>query len=151
MDKEHRMLDAKQLQAQGLKQWQIAEELEVTERTVRNYFKNDLSLRPRRQRESKVNPYKPFLEAVLDEISYYNVVVLQKRLEKQGYTGKIPILRDLVAELRRKIITQAVIRFETEPGFQAQVDWKDFGKQFVDGREQKLYAFVMLLVAVPNT
>ena len=40
---------------------------------------------------------------------------------------------------------QAVLRFETEPGRQAQVDWKEFGKQWVDGHETKLYAFVMVL------
>jgi transposase len=28
---------------------------------------------------------------------------------------------------------------------QAQVDWKEFGRQTVDGKEQKLYAFVMVL------
>ena len=37
------------------------------------------------------------------------------------------------------------MRFETEPGLQAQVDWKEFRRQIVDGRETKLYAFVMVL------
>jgi transposase len=30
-------------------------------------------------------------------------------------------------------------------GASAQVDWKEFGKQVVDGIEKKLYAFVMVL------
>lgn len=38
-----------------------------------------------------------------------------------------------------------MIRFETEPGFQAQVDWKECGYRFVDGKRRKLYAFVMTL------
>jgi transposase len=145
MDKEHRMLKAKQLQAEGLKQWQIALELDVTERTVRNYLREDLKPRRKTQRESKLDAYKPFVETVLEGNPYYNAVVLQDRLAAQGYTGKISILRDMVKEIRRKITTQAVIRFETEPGFQAQVDWKEFGKQVVDGKERKLYAFVMTL------
>jgi transposase len=145
MDKDHRMLNAKQLQAQGLKQWQIAQELEVTDRTVRNYLRADLQPRQKVQKQSKLNSYKPFIKSILEENPYYNAVVLQERLLRQGYAGKISILRDLVKELRRKITTQAVIRFETEPGFQAQVDWKEFGRQVVDGVEKKLYAFVMIL------
>jgi transposase len=145
MDKEHRMLKAKQMQAEGLKQWQIALALDVSERTVRNYLREDLRARRKVPRESKLDAYRPFIEAVLKENPYYNAVVLQERLLRQGYEGKISILRDLVKEIRRRITTQAVIRFETEPGFQAQADWKEFGKQVVDGKEQKLYAFVMIL------
>ena len=37
-----------------------------------------------------------------------------------------------------------MIRFETEPGFQAQVDWKVHGTRIVNGKKQKLYAFVMV-------
>jgi transposase len=62
-----------------------------------------------------------------------------------GYTGKKSILIDYVAGVRRRMLTQAVMRFETEPGLQAQVDWKEFGRQVVDGRETKLYAFVTVL------
>lgn len=43
------------------------------------------------------------------------------------------------------MITEAVIRFETVPGYQAQVDWKEFGRKTVDGKEKKLYAFTMIL------
>jgi transposase len=145
MDKDHRMLNAKQLQAQGLKQWQIAQELEVTDRTVRNYLRADLKPRQKVQKQSKLNSYKPFIESILEENPYYNAVVLQERLLRQGFAGKISILRDWVRKIRRKITTQAAIRFETEPGFQAQVDWKEFGKKVVDGAEKKLYAFVMTL------
>lgn len=54
-------------------------------------------------------------------------------------------MKAYVVGLRRKLSQQVVIRFETEMGRQAQVDWKEFGKQTVDGREMKLYAFVMVL------
>jgi hypothetical protein len=62
-----------------------------------------------------------------------------------GYGGKISVMKDYVAKIRREIYRQAVIRFETEPGWQAQVDWKEFGTQTVDGKSTKLYAFVMVL------
>jgi transposase len=55
------------------------------------------------------------------------------------------ILRDYAATVRSACITKAVIRFETEPGRQAQVDWKECGRWLIDGEERKVYAFVMLL------
>lgn len=54
-------------------------------------------------------------------------------------------MKAYLAQVRRTMNNQAVLRFETEPGRRAQVDWKEFGKQWVDGHETKLYAFVMVL------
>lgn len=39
----------------------------------------------------------------------------------------------------------ATVRFETEPGKQAQVDWADFGHITADGKRQRLYCFIMVL------
>jgi transposase len=38
-----------------------------------------------------------------------------------------------------------VIRFETEPGRQAQVDFGSFGNIEIDGKMKKLYAFSYIL------
>jgi transposase len=70
--------------------------------------------------------------------------LLLRRLRRQKYDGGITILRDYAAKKSEEITRKAVIRFETEPGYQAQVDWKVLGKHLVDGRWQKLYAFVMV-------
>jgi transposase len=146
MDKEHRMMSAKILQSQGLTQLEIAEQLGVCERTVRNYLKHDLPEgRKRPKRASKLDSYRPFIEETIGNHPTYNGEVLYERLKAQGYTGHISIMRDFTAAVRKKIQTNAVIRFETEPGFQAQVDWKEFGEQTVSGRRVKLYAFVMVL------
>lgn len=40
---------------------------------------------------------------------------------------------------------KTAIRFETEPGVQAQVDWGHFGKIEINGRTEKLYCFVFVL------
>lgn len=40
---------------------------------------------------------------------------------------------------------KTAIRFETEPGEQAQVDWGHFGKININGRLEKLYCFVYIL------
>lgn len=55
------------------------------------------------------------------------------------------ILRVYAKTVRDSIIRKAVIRFETTPGLQAQVDWKEAGVWEIEGEARKVYAFVMLL------
>ncbi len=145
MDKEQDMLTARVLQGQGKTQSEIAQELGVCERTVRNYLKQ--LPRPRRKpvRGSRVDPYKGIIDSILEQNPSYNGELIFERIQKLGYSGKISVMKDYVAAVRRKLAAQAVIRFETEPGRQAQVDWKEFGVCTVDGVERKLYAFVMVL------
>lgn len=145
MDKEHRMLKAQILQDEGKKQWEMAEMLGVTDRTIRNYLKRTEKPATRRPRASKLDAFKAFIDTVLEDNPIYNRELLIERLRMMGYAGRISILRDYAATVRKKLERQAVIRFETEMGWQAQADWKEFGKQIVDGRETKLYAFVMVL------
>lgn len=145
MDKELRMLEARTLRADGLKQREIADQLGVSDRTIRTWLKNPPRPRKKPIRISKLDPFKDFINSIIKEEPYYNCEVLLDRLFSMGYTGKISILRDYVAVIRKEIITQAVIRFETEPGYQAQVDWGEFRRTRPDGSKEKLYAFKMTL------
>lgn len=142
---ERNMLKAKILQEQGMTQNEISSSLGVCERTVRNYLKSDGTPRERKSRTSKLDPYKAAIDAIIDGNPHYNCELLFEMLVKAGYAGKISILREYVHAIRARVMTDAVIRYETIPGLQAQVDWKEFGKQVVDGREIRLYAFVMTL------
>jgi transposase len=145
MEKEHRMLQARILKAQGYKQTEIAEMLGVTDRTVRNYLTHPPTPRKKAKRKSLLDPYKTFIESVIKEQPLYNCVLLYERLKRKGYLGKISILRDHVAKVRKRVLTEAVIRYETEAGRQAQVDWKEYRVRKPDGHRRKVYAFVMTL------
>jgi transposase len=145
MDKEHSMLEARILQRQGKTQAEIAELLGVCERTVRNHLKAMPAARKLPIRGSKVDAFKATIDGILDANPSHNGELIYETLQKLGYSGKISVMKDYVASIRRKLQNQAVIRFETEPGHQAQVDWKEFGMQTVDGRATKLSAFVMVL------
>ena len=61
------MLEARILQAQGYTQMQIAEELGVTDRTVRTYLKARPCARKKPVRPSKLDPFKAFLEQQLEK------------------------------------------------------------------------------------
>lgn len=145
MHKELWMLNAHQLRSQGYKQFQIAEALGVTDRTVRNYLKDQPRPRKIPTRNSLLESYKPFINGILENNPHYNCIILQRRLLRQGYSGSISILRDYAAKVKNKLLMEAVIRFETEPGFQAQVDWKEFRRTRPDGKKEKVYAFKMVM------
>ncbi len=139
------MLKAHLLREQGYRQREIAERLGVSERTVRNYLKSEPAPRKVAKRASMLDGYRELIGSVLERQPSYNLVLLLKRLRRSGYRGSMTILREYAAALRKKITTEAIIRFETEPGYQAQVDWKELGRRTVDGVVGKLYAFVMVL------
>ncbi len=139
------MLEARLLESKGLTQKEIAETIGKSERTVRYYLKQMPRPRKNPVRGSKVDPFKPMIDQILEENPSYNSEILFERLSKMGYTGKISVMKDYVALVRKQLAIQAVMRFETEPARQGQVDWKEFGKQIIDGIETKLYAFVVVL------
>lgn len=142
---EHRMMDARFYQAQGMTQMEIAEALGVTDRTVRNYLSERPRPRIKPNRPSKLDPFREYVRTTIELNVGMNGELIYDSIRKMGYAGKRSVLKEYITKIRRNTERQAVIRFETEPGFQAQVDWVEFGKQIVDGKLQKLYAFTMVL------
>ena len=61
-----------------------------------------------------------------------------------GYEGGRSILKDFTRpyRVRRK---EPIVRFETLPGQQAQVDWSDLGVHVIGERTVKVYLFAMVL------
>jgi len=139
------MLKAHELQAQGLTQKQIAEQLGRTDRTIRMWLKEMPRERKKTVRKSKLDEFKPIIEALVRENPEINGAKIYENLVKKGFTGKSSIVREFITKIRKEESQKAVIRFETEPAHQAQVDWIEFGRQYVNGKLQKLFAFVMVM------
>ena len=74
-----------------------------------------------------------------------NCRVLQRELQARGYEGSYTILSEYVRPRRRGRQPEATVRFETEPGEQAQVDWGSFAYLDGQGRKRRVWAFVMVL------
>ena len=138
------MHKAQMMKKQGMKISEIAESLGKSERTIHYYLSEPSRSRKKREFTSKLDPFKPYIDTILEENPTFNREVLLRNLKKQKYDGSITILRDYAAKKAADVVRKAVIRFETEPGYQAQVDWKVLGTQMVDGRLLKLYAFNMV-------
>ncbi|MDO4507744.1 MAG: IS21 family transposase [Spirochaetales bacterium] len=139
------MLKAHELQAQGFTQKQIAEQLGRSERTIRTWLKQTPRKRKLPVRKSILDEYKPFIEILVRENPEVNGAKIYEKLLKMGFTGKSSIVREFITKIRKEETQKATIRFETEPAHQAQVDWIEFGKQYVNGTVQKLYAFVIVM------
>lgn len=120
---------------QGLAQSEIAEQLGLSRRTIYRWVQSGELDRdvtdpprygPRTPRERKLDPYRPFLEDRLGEFPELTGTRLFREIRAQGYTGGITQLRDYLQELRPRVEPDPVVRFETPPGRQGQVDFARF-------------------------
>ena len=77
-----------------------------------------------RAEPSVLDPYAAWLRDRAPEVEY-NAAVLHRELVGQGFTGSPAIVRRFVRPLRlaEREGLSATVRFETEPGQQAQVDF----------------------------
>lgn len=124
----------------------IARDMGVSRNSVRKYLRSPHVRRakPRPRRLSKLDPYKGYIQQRISD-GLDNCVVLLRELRSQGYDGGYTILKDFVHPLRRLRQPQATVRFQTEPGEQAQVDWGKFSYVTAEGRKRGVWAFVMVL------
>lgn len=108
----------------------IARQLGVSRNTVREYLRHDNSpvYGPRPDRASKLDPYKPYIEQRLASArpDWIPATVIDREIREQGYQGSIRLLRYYMAELKPAARADPVVRFETQPGQQMQVDWGVF-------------------------
>lgn len=52
-------------------------------------------------------------------------MAVYKFISKKGYEGKYGTVNNFIKDHKKEEINKATIRFETNPGLQAQVDWKE--------------------------
>ena len=60
-----------------------------------------------------------------------------------GFDGGKTIVKDFIKEVRPKQGVPAVLRYETKPGIQAQVDWGELGTVEIDA---SWCGFLMLVI-----
>ena len=135
-----------ELKGEGRSIRAIARELGISRNSVRKYLRSSEvpKAKPRPPKPSKLDLYKEYLQHRMGE-GLDNCVVLLRELKARGYTGGYTILKDYVQPFRLRHPPQATMRFETEPGEQAQVDWGQFSYLTPEGRRRSVWAFVMVL------
>ena len=136
----------KELYRKGVSISEIARQTNTDRKTIRAIIKGPLvvTARPRRPKVQKLDPFRSYLEGRIGE-GVLNGQKLYQELLAQGYTGKARQVRRFVQPFRAARQHQATVRFETAPGQQGQVDWGSFGLIEHQGRQHRLYGFVMTL------
>lgn len=140
------VLDIKAKWKNGSSIADLARETGYCEKTIRKWLKSDEApkYKPRAPRPSKLDPYKDYIMNRMAD-GVFNCELLYEEIVREGYTGGKTILKDFVAPFRKQFRIQAVRRFETKPGEQAQCDWGYLGAFELDGRLRKVWLFVMVL------
>ena len=130
MLREEEVMEISILHRQGRSIRGIARELGISRNTVRYYLRNSNKPQYPKRAEgvSKLDPFKDYIQQRLAAAKPHWIPspVVYKELLALGYQGKIRILRSHMAELKPTLKADPVVRFETEPGQQMQVDWGVF-------------------------
>jgi transposase len=141
-------VDINFLHRRGLSYREIARKTGHDRRTVKRYAENPQLLgqgRAKVERKSILDPFKPVIESWLNEDCQYQATWVFDQLKKLGYTGGYSIVKDAVRAIKAENSRIAYLRFETDPGRQAQVDFGEYKVIESDESERTLYLFSMIL------
>ena len=135
----------RELHARGMSKKAIARQLELDIKTVRKWLKKEWRRRRRELAERGLDPHRSFLEARGPEVGF-NGRVLERELREKGWDGHYATLARYVAPLRKawRGAPEAVVRYETDPGQQAQVDWGSTVVR-IGGEPVRIHVFTMVL------
>ena len=132
----------------GLSKTAIAQRLGVSRRVVHHWIATgqltrDLDTAPPRHyppRRTLLAPYEAIITTRLATYPELSAVRLFDEVWAAGYSGGITQVREYVARVRPRPEPEPVVRFETAPGHQAQVDFAEFRLPW-----GKRYALVVVL------
>lgn len=120
----------------GLSKSEVARKLGVSRDTVHRLIRtgqldrdlDDEPVRytPRPAVATKLDAYKAIIVARLDAYPELSAVRLFDEVQAAGYTGGYTQVKEFVRKVRPRIPKPPVVRFETPPGLQAQVDFARF-------------------------
>jgi transposase len=138
------LVEIKVLARQGKSIKGIARELGVSRNTVRKYLRDDARAEygPREPRSTKLDPFKDYLRERIAAAKpdWIPAVVLHREVRELGYPGGLTQLKAFINDHKPTLVVEPLVRFETPPGKQMQVDFMVIRR----GRE-RLSAFVATL------
>lgn len=130
------------LRRQGKSLREIAVEAGLAVNTVRKHLAEGGPPRygPRPERGSKLDLYKGYLDSRVAAARphWIPATVLAREIRERGYAGCERLVSRYVRALKPVAVADPLVRFETAPGQQLQVDWIEF-------KREKLAAFVATL------
>ena len=100
-----------------------------------------------RLRKSKLDPHKDYIHRLLEEFKGMTAQRIYECILEKGYAGKISILEDYIATIRKGKVKEVIRCVETAPGQRAAHDWSEYMIEFTssEGKEQKVIFFSYIL------
>jgi len=136
------------LKKKGLSQREIARKLGIHRQTVRKYLEHPGLVGRyvmKKPRKSILVPFIGTIDTWLEEDGLYKAAWICDHLKPLGYSGSYETVKRKVRQMKEERSRRAYIRFETEPGRQAQVDFGEFQVEGGAGQIEKYYLFSMIL------
>jgi transposase len=96
-------------------------------------------------RKSKLDEYKEAMRGLLAKYPEITAVRLCEELRQTGYAGGITIVREWLRRTRPRAKREPVVRFQTEPGEQGQMDWSPYTVPFTGCGKKTVLCFSYIL------
>jgi len=122
---------------QGISKSEIARKLGISRETVRKYANKPDGYIPVMDKtpiENIVDPHLPHISEMLNTAKEQDIHIptsaIYEEIKTMGYEGSLRWVQQVMQkyELRERAKAEELVRFETKPGKQFQVDWIEFPK-----------------------
>lgn len=129
----------------------IARTLRLSRNTVRRVLAGIEAVRagkkpsPAIARPNLLDPYESTIVELLGRYPDLTAARVLQELRARGFTGGYTIVRHRVGQLRPRPAQTPVVRFETAPGAQAQVDYATYDIDFTEEGRRRVHLFSYLL------
>lgn len=139
-------VNAKAMRSRGMSYSEIAKALGINKRTAIKLCKQEEVPAPKpRERTSILDPYTEIIDAWLEKRPKMKATQIFAQLGPLGYAGSYPTVKRYVAAKKKALARQATVRFETLPGYQAQVDFGKVRVEFLSGEMRRITFFLLQL------
>lgn len=106
----------------------IARQYNCDPRTVKRYFKernSNPTVRKTRTVTKVTQGFEEIIEKKYIEAGAPAIAIYKFIKEKYGYKGSYSSIKNYTHNLKEKKINEITVRYETSPGLQCQIDWKE--------------------------